>query len=64
MSNSSGHGTIWILIDCCEMEPDSRAGGKARDPVCVEVNSIIAGEREGDVSSRDRGVILILILCS
>ena len=39
------------------MEPDSRAGGIARDLVWVEVNSIIVGEREGDVSSRDRGVI-------
>ena len=57
MSNSSGHGTIGIRIDCCEMEPDSRAGGIARDLVWVEVNSIIVGEREGDVSSRDRGVI-------
>ena len=46
------------------MEPDSRAGGIALDPVWVGVNSIIVGEREGDVSSRDRGVILILILCS
>ena len=64
MSNSSGHSTIWIIIDCCGMGPDSWAGGIAWDPVWVEVNSIIAGEREGDVSSRDRGVILILILCS
>ena len=43
---------------------DSQAGGIARDPVWVEVNSIIAGERDPDVNSRDRGVILILILCS
>ena len=57
MSNSSGHGTIWIIIDCCGMEPDSRAGGIALDPVWVGVNSIIVGEREGDVSSRDRGII-------
>ena len=64
MLNPRGQGNIWIIIDCCGMGPDSRAGGIARDPVWVEVNSIIAGEREGDVNSRDRGVILILILCS
>ena len=45
------------VLDCYRMEPDSRAGGIALDPVWVGENSIIVGEREGDVSSRDRGII-------